>query len=277
MTSASVSSRTHIIADDRIIPLQDNMETPSRQPIFNIPTVVLLFGALMASIHLARSFLLTDRQDLEVLIWFAFIPARYVAGAEAVFPSSSLAEIWTFGTYALLHGDFTHLLVNLFWMAAFGTALARRFESLRFLLFSLICAVAGVALHLVFYWGEMVPVVGASAAISGHMAAIARFGFSPGGPMSRSIRLSGQAGWTVPALSIVETLKHRSALIFLGVWFAVNFIFGISGGSLMGEDTRIAWQAHVGGFLAGLLLFDFFDPIKTHRDDSWENNDFSEH
>lgn len=241
--------------------MQDNNDTPAREPMFNLPTIVLLAAVLMAAIHVVRVYALTDDQNLQVLIWFAFIPARYLAEADAVFPSPALAQIWTFATYAFLHGDFTHLLVNLFWMAAFGSALARRFQAIRFVLFSLVCAIAGVALHLAFYWGEMVPVVGASAAISGHMAAIARFGFSPGGPMTQSIRISGQAGWKVPALSVVGTLVHRRALLFLGVWFAVNFLFGIAGGSLLGEGTQIAWQAHVGGFVAGLLLFKFFDPV----------------
>lgn len=243
--------------------MQDNTDRPTREPIFNLPGVVLLAAVVMAAIHVVRVYVLTDEQNLQVLIWFAFIPARYLAEADAVFPSPALAQIWTFATYALLHGDFTHLLVNLFWMAAFGSALARRFEATRFILYSLVCAIAGVVLHLAFYWGEMVPVVGASAAISGHMAAIARFGFSPGGPMTQSIRISGQAGWKVPALSIVETLLHRRALLFLGVWFAVNFLFGVAGGPLFGEGTQIAWQAHVGGFVAGLLLFKLFDPISS--------------
>jgi len=243
--------------------VQDKTDNPTREPIFNLPGIVLAAAVLMAAIHVVRVYLLTDDQDLQVLIWFAFIPARYLAEADIVFPSPVLAQVWTFATYALLHGDFTHLLVNLFWMAAFGSALARRFGATRFMLYSLVCAIAGVALHLVFYWGEMVPVVGASAAISGHMAAIARFGFSPGGPMTQSIRVSGQAGWRVPALSVVETLVHRRALLFLGVWFAVNFLFGIAGGSLLGEGTRIAWQAHVGGFVAGLLLFKWFDPVPS--------------
>lgn len=243
--------------------VHDNNNIPAREPIFNIPTIVLLAAGLMAAIHVIRAYVLTDDQDLQVLIWFAFIPARYLADADPLLRDPSLAQVWTFVSYALLHGDFTHLLVNLFWMAAFGSALARRFEATRFVLYSLVCAIAGVALHLIFFWGEMVPVVGASAAISGHMAAIARFGFSPGGPMTRSIRISGQDGWKVPALSIVGTLLNRRALLFLGVWFAVNFLFGIAGGSLLGDGTQIAWQAHVGGFVAGLLLFELFDPVSS--------------
>ena len=68
-----------------------------------------------------------------------------------------------------------------------------------------------------------------------------------------------------PALSIADTLANRRALLFLGVWFAINFLFGIGAGPLLGENVSIAWQAHVGGFLAGLLLFRYFDPVPERR------------
>lgn len=235
---------------------------PAREPMFNIPGIVLICGALMAGIHLFRDVLLSPQANEMLLIWLAFIPLRYLP--EVTFPGSPLAEVWTFGTYALLHGDLLHLLVNLFWMAAFGSALAKRFGPTRFVAFSLVCAATGAALHLMIFWGNPVPMVGASAAISGHMAAVARFGFSPGGPMERSVRLGGQGAWSVRALSIGETFRNRRALIFLAVWFGINLVFGIGGGSLVGDGASIAWQAHIGGFLGGLLLFRFFDPA-NHR------------
>ncbi|MGY3444681.1 membrane associated rhomboid family serine protease [Bradyrhizobium sp. USDA 4473] len=57
-------------------------------------------------------------------------------------------------------------------------------------------------------------------------------------------------------------------LAFLAIWFGVNILFGATSLSLGGEDTVVAWQAHIGGFLAGLLLFSLFDPIPRARDDA---------
>jgi membrane associated rhomboid family serine protease len=51
-------------------------------------------------------------------------------------------------------------------------------------------------------------------------------------------------------------------LIFIAVWFGVNLIFGLGAISLTGGEQAVAWQAHVGGFLAGLFLFGWFDPVK---------------
>ncbi|MEM8813028.1 MAG: rhomboid family intramembrane serine protease [Pseudomonadota bacterium] len=235
-------------------------ETKAREPIVNIPAVVLVLGAIFALIHLVRVQFLIPDQDLVLFLWFSFIPGRYLAETAGLFPGGIAADAWTFATYAFLHGDVTHLLVNLFWMAAFGSALARRFGTTRFLIFSAACAAAGAGLHLWIYWGEMVPVIGASAAISGHMAGVARFGFAPGGPLMRGLRASGDRTWHVPALSVLQTFSNRNALIFLGIWFAINFLFALGAGPLLGEGTRIAWEAHAGGFIAGLLLFRFLDP-----------------
>ena len=65
----------------------------------------------------------------------------------------------------------------------------------------------------------------------------------------------------VPAAPLSQALRNPQVLVFLGVWFAINLLFGI--GSLpdvLGSGT-VAWQAHIGGFLAGLLLFPLFDPV----------------
>ena len=233
----------------------------ARQPVFNLPSIVTIVAVVLIVIHLLRVYALTAEQDRWVMLWFSFLPVRYEFDGSLLTPEGWPAKIWTFVTYALLHGDFTHLFVNVLWMAAFGSALARRFGSLRFVLFSVVCAIGGAALHLVFFWQDPVPVIGASAAISGHMAGVARFGFVPGGPLDGRLHIGHDAKWGMPAHSIVDTFRDRRALIFLGVWFAVNFLFGIGGGTILGEGVSIAWQAHVGGFVAGLLLFRLFDPV----------------
>jgi membrane associated rhomboid family serine protease len=67
----------------------------------------------------------------------------------------------------------------------------------------------------------------------------------------------------VPALPLLAVLRDMRVLIFLGVWFGLNLLFGIGSIGLDGAEQPIAWQAHIGGFLAGLIGFAAFDPIKS--------------
>ena len=169
-------------------------------------------------------------------------------------------EIWTFVTYAFIHADLTHLGFNALWLLPFGSALARRFGVLRFLAFFGVTAAAGAAAHLATHVGGFVPVVGASAAISGTMAAAIRFAFQQGGPLA-SWRDPDGVPDLVPAASLLDALRDRRVLAFLGVWFGLNILFGLGSLSMSGTEQTVAWQAHVGGFLAGLLLFTAFDPV----------------
>jgi membrane associated rhomboid family serine protease len=238
---------------------------PAREPAFNVPTAVLATLAVLAAIHLIR-WLLPEDLDIEVLLRFAFIPARYDAASP--YASDMLggtgAEIWTFVTYAFLHGDLTHLAVNSIWMLAFGSAVAWRFGTARFLVFSAITAAAGAATHLALHFGDPTPVVGASAAISAHMAAATRFIFGSGGPLG-VFRHSGRDAFSIPAEPLSQALRRPQVIAFLGVWFGTNILFGLGAVALIGEGSSVAWEAHIGGFLAGLLLFPAFDPAPRRR------------
>lgn len=206
--------------------------------------------------------MLTDDQDLQFLYMFAFIPARY--GADSAFPGGFGADVWTFFTYAFIHADLMHLGLNLAWLIPFGTALARRLGTWRYSVFMLVTAAFGALTHLVTHFGEVEPMIGASAAISGAMAAAMRFVFQPNGPVARWRERSEEA-YQVPAASILATLRDPRFLLFLAVWLGLNALFGlgtISFGTESGQE--IAWQAHVGGFFAGLFLFNFFDPVVPH-------------
>lgn len=234
-----------------------------REPIFNIPTVIVALLAALALIHVVRTMLLTNEQNVEFLLTFAFIPARYDTSVVlgGVLPGGGGAEVWTFVTYSLIHANWTHFGVNAIWLLPFGSAVARRFGPYRFVAFYIVTAVAGALAHLVTHAGERALMIGASAAISGTMAAAMRFAFQRGGPLSFR-RTNSDADYRVPAIPLSGVLRDPAVLAFLAVWFGVNLIFGL--GSLpltfTGEDQVVAWQAHIGGFLAGLLLFSWFDP-----------------
>jgi len=232
--------------------------------MFNVPPVVIATLAALALVHVVRVYMLSDWGDLMFLRLFAFIPARYdqslIVGGE--YPGGLGAEIWTFVTYAFIHADLMHIGFNAAWLLPFGTAVARRFGTTRFLVFMAVTAAAGAGAHLVTHLGERVPVVGASAAISGAMAAAMRFAFQRGGPLGVWGQSDPQA-YRIPAAPLSAALRDPRILAFLGVWFGFNLLFGIGSLPLIGEGQQVAWEAHIGGFLAGLVLFSPFDPVQA--------------
>ena len=238
-------------------------EPKLREPMFNVPLVVIATIAILVLVHAFRMLVLTDEQDVNFLLTFAFIPARYAtdSGVAGAFPGGFAADLWTFFTYAFIHADLMHLGLNLAWLIPFGTALARRFGPWRYIVFMLVMAAIGALAHLVTHFGELEPMIGASAAISGAMAAALRFVFRQDGPVAHW-RERSDAAYRVPAASLAATLRDPRFLLFLVAWLGLNALFGsgaISFGMEAGQE--IAWQAHVGGFFAGLLLFDAFDPV----------------
>jgi membrane associated rhomboid family serine protease len=232
-----------------------------REPFFNIPPVVVAVLAALAFIHVVRTVLLSDEQDIEFLLTFAFIPARYDTSAlGGVLPGGFGAQLWTFVTYSLIHADWTHYGVNAVWLLPFGSAVARRFGAPRFLAFFAVTAAAGAAMHLITHAGEQNPMIGASAAISGTMAAAMRFAFQRGGPLG-FWRETDDAAYRVPAIPLTGVLSDPRVLAFLAVWFGINILFGLGTLPITGSGQVVALQAHIGGFLAGLFLFSWFDPV----------------
>jgi membrane associated rhomboid family serine protease len=223
------------------------------EPILNVPRGVTAAAGLMVAIQLVRG-LLPDDVDLTVLLALAFIPARY-SGAAAELPGGYLTCVTSFFTYMVVHAGWVHLVVNVLWMLAFGSAVARRVGDRKFVIFSVMCGVAGAFTHLVCHFGEMAHVVGASAAISGQMAGALRFIFRA--QPSRAGRAPDLL--SAPLMPLSETVRDPRILGFLALWVAINAYFGLSAVRIAGQEGGIAWEAHIGGFLFGLLTFGFFD------------------
>ena len=222
------------------------------QPMFNVPASILILITLFGLIHGARQ-LMSPEQDLAFLIEMAFIPARYVDGLLA----SGVSGFTSFVSYNFLHGDLTHLAINSVWMLAMGSAVAKRLGTLRFLLFSFVCGLFAAVAHLLMHYGEIVPVIGASGAISGHMAAAIRFIFSVPTNRHGAGMLHGDLR-AIPLKPLSLALRDGRVLAILVIWLVTNVISGV-GIISVGDDNPIAWEAHIGGFVAGLLLFSFFD------------------
>lgn len=225
---------------------QGDAPEPRREPVFNLPPVVLAVIGICIAVHLVRLYLLTDDQDFALLVRAAFIPIRYSGRYDL--------EVYAFTspfTYAFLHGGWAHLLINMVWLAAFGSPLANRFGALRFALFFAATGLAAVALFYVLHPLGEAPLVGASGAISGMMGAAARFAF-------RIDRSSGRGAFAGAPLPMTEVFRSRGVVTFLGVWMVINLVTGLIGFA-PGVDGQIAWEAHIGGFVAGFFGVRAFD------------------
>ena len=233
--------------------------TRTSEPIFNVPAIVLAIIGTCVLVLAGEELLLSNEADRMFLYSFGFVPARY-DGSPLPLGIPRGAEIWTFVTYAFIHGDIFHLGMNSIWFLPFGSAVARRFGNLRVMTFFGATAAAGALAHLVTNWGDTAPMIGASAAVSGFMAGAIRFAFQRGGPLAM-FRSDEPAAYLVPAAPLSIALRDPRIVVFLLVWFGLNVLLGITSVGLPTGDQSIAWQAHIGGFVAGLLLFPLFDPV----------------
>lgn len=227
----------------------EEASVPAHEPAFNLPAGLVWILVVLVAIHAARTYLLSVAVDDDLIFNFAFLPARY----DHSLADQSLAWLWSPITYSFLHGSWEHVIFNGFWLVAFGAPVIRRIGMVRLAVFWCLSAIAAVALHTVFHWGEVVVVVGASGVVAGLMGAAARFVFSPSG------RISRQFAHLNRRLSIGEALSNRSVVMFAGIWFLTNFLIGL-GIFAFGGEAGIAWEAHIGGFLFGFFLFGLFDP-----------------
>lgn len=227
-------------------PPNEAPEQRRREPVFNLPPVVLAVIAICAVVYLLQEYLLNETQQMVLLYDGAFIPVLYTG--KYGFDWFLFTRPFT---YAFMHGGIAHIAINMIWLAAFGSPLANRLGALRFAIFYAVTGLASVVLFWVLHpYGEM-PLVGASGAISGMMGAAARYGF-------RIDRSSGRAAFAGEPLPIAAVLRSRGVMTFLGVWMVINLATGLLGFA-PGVDGQIAWEAHIGGFVAGFFGLRFFD------------------
>ncbi len=260
------------------------LQQPRREPILNLPGVVTVVIGILVAIHLWRLTLSFER-DLSILAEFAVVPARFalelgwldqarlvedaLAGLDGQAASERMAVAryfldgggprwWSLVSYGLLHSGTAHIVMNTIWLAVFGSPLARRLGVGGFLVMIVAGTVAGALAHIFMHAGDVVPLVGASAGVSAATGASARFVFSGGlrfGAMADDAHVRA-----LPALPLAGLVRNRQAMTFIGLWFVTNWLFGSGVVAFGSDEGSIAWEAHVGGFLLGLLFFPWLDP-----------------
>ena len=164
------------------------------------------------------------------------VPAEYTAGVDL--PPTIPYPLWTtLMTSMFLHGGWGHLGGNMLFLWIFGDNLEHRIGHLRFLIFYLVCGIAAGLAHIMFNSQSAIPTVGASGAISGVLG-----GYLLMFPRNRVYVLTWGGVATVPAL------------LMLGLWILMQFVNGVGEIARTPETGGIAYVAHIGGFVAGMIL-----------------------
>lgn len=175
---------------------------------------------------------------------------RFLQAFGVVPAALSLTQPWTYATLLtsiFLHGGWFHLISNMWTLFIFGDNVEDRMGSGRYLVFYLISGLAAALTHVAFTPDSRIPTVGASGAIAGVLGAyFVLF------PRSRVTTL-------IP-LFILPWFVDIPAVFFIGFWFFTQLAQGLTQLGAMGDFGGIAWWAHVGGFVVGLMLVRFFAP-----------------
>ncbi|MBU1050093.1 rhomboid family intramembrane serine protease [Candidatus Bipolaricaulota bacterium] len=168
---------------------------------------------------------------------YALIPAEWLGGRDL--PPTISIPIWlTLFTAMFLHGGIMHLLGNMLYLWIFGDNVEDAMGSIRFLAFYLSCGVAAAFAQMAIGPGSSIPMIGASGAIAGVLAAYFMLY-----PRSRVLTL-------IPLFFFLRVVA-LPAVFLLGFWFVLQVISGLNSFSSSGG---VAFFAHIGGFIAGLFL-----------------------
>ncbi len=237
----------------------DKPEQPY-QPVFNVPGAVTALLAIMFAVHLLRLYALGEDANRALILQFAFIPVFFTP--EAFEAGYGWSRIFTPVTHAFLHANWMHLLFNSFWLLAFGGVCAKRLGNQRFMVLFVTGVVVGALFQFLVTDTSRLIMIGASAGVSACFGAASRFALSISGDQRRKL------------LSFTEVWSDRTALGFIAVWLVANLLFGSNilgslfpgSGGVFGETAgQIAWQAHVGGFVAGILMIGWIDPRNANQ------------
>ena len=146
------------------------------QPVLRVPNIIRLLAALSILVHFSGIFLTGSQQNF-VLRYFAFIPERFQSPVLWHYESITLALSPV--TYAYIHSDMYHLLLNVFFLLAFGTAVARRMSLIKFLLLYISSGIFSAFFWMGFNPHEIAPLIGSSGSLSGILGALVHISIAP--------------------------------------------------------------------------------------------------
>jgi membrane associated rhomboid family serine protease len=213
-----------------MLPLWDT-EKSRRRPVMTTLLVAANVGVFIYQLLL----MLKGGRATEVWLYrHALVPGRLVESP------GDVSQWMTVLTSMFLHGGVAHVLGNCWFLWIFGARVEERFGPFKFLVFYVIAGAAAASAQVLAHPASAVPMIGASGAISGVLGAY--FVLLPG-------------AWIVTLVPWIVPVVPLPAFVFLLVWFAFQTMSGV-GVFLRGEVAGggVAWWAHAGGFIAGVVL-----------------------
>lgn len=215
-----------------MIPIKDRNPT-YRVPVVNISIIVVNIAFFLYEVSLGP--------ELESFFYrFGVVPQNMTITLKSM--DFSVATFLPLFSSMFLHGGWLHLGGNMLYLWVFGDNVEDKLGHGRYILFYLLCGIAASLAHIIIDPNSQMPTVGASGAISGVLGAyLLMF------PKARVVTL-------IPIFVFLQ-VAELPAFIVLGFWFVLQFFNGLIS---LGYETAgmggVAWWAHIGGFLAGLIL-----------------------
>ncbi len=231
-----------------MIPLDDAFR--SRRP----PYVAIAVILICSSVFLWQLGL-SEREQRAIVYSFGLIPAVLLGSRELTPELVHVAPPVTLVTSMFLHGGWFHVVGNMLYLWVFAKAIESRFGHVAFIVFYLTCGLAAAAAQIAPDTASPVPMIGASGAISGVLG-----GYLILFPQARILVL-------VPISCMF--IHHIRAIWLLGLWFIVQLVSAVGGS----PGAGVAWWAHIGGFVAGLVLAPIFAAVidqPRRRRGPWE-------
>ena len=219
-----------------MIPFRDNI--PSRSfPVINIAIILTNILVFFYELSLGR--------HLESFIMqYGIVPAAVSQWSQSDLPFSAVAL--PFLTSMFLHGGWLHLIGNMWYLWIFGDNIEDRLGHFGYSIFYLLCGLGAGIAHTTLNYDSTAPSIGASGAIAGVLGA-----YLVSYPFARVLTL-------VPIFVFLQVIEIP-ALIVLGFWFLMQFLYGATAlASATGNSGGVAWWAHVGGFIVGMILVSLF-------------------
>jgi membrane associated rhomboid family serine protease len=220
-----------------MIPLKDDNPT-SKMPVVTIALIVINCLVFLYEISLG------NRGFSEFTFKYGLIPAELIQGKMPVYRDLYTPPVLDVFASMFMHGGFLHLAGNMLYLWIFGDNIEDTLGHLKFLIFYILSGVAAALSFAFIEPGSTVPMVGASGAISGVLGAyLIRF------PQARVYTLI----WFLFFIRIVAI----PAIFVLGFWFILQVVNG-SSAIAYAHESGVAWFAHIGGFVFGLVVFLIF-------------------